>query len=215
GIDAPSVPWLEIARVHTKRLCEISVATRQRVQVADLRRGQRAAVFLRISLDVRDREDLRIRREIVRRHLKVRPLQRLRHARRPGEHVAARRGTGTLANRLRVRENPRHQRPLRPDVLDHERTMRERSNAISSRRRIFPDGDFGIFAMNSTERTFLNEATMPATYAISSSEVTSCRMTMNAFGISPASASAIGITAQSATAACARRIPSSSAGATW
>src|SRR5665213_2715230 len=145
----------------------------------------------------------------------MRALQRLRHARRAGEHVAAAARTGALADRLRIREDPRHERALRSDVLDHERTVRERSSAISSRRRIFPEGDFGIFSMNSTERTFLNEATMPATYAISSSEVTSCRMTMNAFGISPASASAIGITAQSATAAWVRRTPSSSAGATW
>ena len=79
---------------------------------------------------------------------------------------------------------------------------------------ILPDGDFGIFAMNSTERTFLNDATTPATYSMSSSEVTSCRMTTNAFGTSPASASAIGMTAQSATAACVRSTASSSAGAT-
>ena len=213
-IDAPPVTRREEARVHTKRLREISIAPRQRVQVADLRRRQWPAMLVAVSLDVRDRQHLGVRREIVRPNLEVRALQRLRHTRRPGEHITAAAGTGALANRLRIREDPRHQRTLRPDVFDHERTMRERSSAISSRRRIFPDGDFGIFAMNSTDRTFLNDATAPATYSMSSSQVTSWRMTTNALGISPASASAIGMTAQSATAACVSKIPSSSAGAT-
>src|ERR1017187_5207937 len=157
---------------------------------------------LGVGLDVRRRENLGIRREIVRGHQEVRALERLRHARRPREHVAERMRAGTLANRLGIREDPRHERALRADVLDHERAVRERSNAISSRRRILPDGDFGIFSMNSTDRTFLKDATLPATYAMSCSEVTSARVTTNALGISPASSSAIGMTAQSATAGC-------------
>src|ERR1019366_3030086 len=175
GVDAPSVAGLEVARVHAERLREITVAARERIQVAELRSRERPAMQVGVGLAVRDRENLGIRREIVRGHLKVRAFKRLRDSCGPGEHVAERARTRAIANRLGVREDPRHERALRTDVLDHEGTLRDRSSAISSRRRILPDGDFGIFSMNSTDRTFLNDATTPATYSISSSEVTSRR----------------------------------------
>ncbi len=78
-----------------------------------------------------------------------------------------------------------------------------RSRSTSTRRRILPEGDFGIWSTNSSRRTFLYGATRSATNAISSSAVASPRSTTNAFGTSPASSSGEGMTAASATAGCA------------
>src|SRR5688572_11959104 len=71
--------------------------------------------------------------------------------------------------------------------------------SLSNRRRILPDGDFGIASMNSSLRTFLYGATWPATNAMSSSAVAVPVRTTNARGTSPASGSASGTTAASAT----------------
>ena len=64
-----------------------------------------------------------------------------------------------------------------------------RSRSTRTRRRILPEGDFGIWSTNSTRRTFLYGATRAATNAISSSAVASPLSTTNAFGTSPASSS--------------------------
>src|SRR5215472_4064843 len=96
-------------------------------------------------------------------------------------------------------------------------TARARSRSTRTRRRILPDGDFGISVTNSTSRTRLYGATRSVTNAISSSAVAAAFActTTNAFGISPASASGFGTTATSATAGWVSSTASSSAGATW
>src|SRR5439155_261095 len=82
--------------------------------------------------------------------------------------------------------------------------VRVRSCSTSTRRRIFPDGLFGIWVTTSTCRIFLYGATCWFTNAISSSGVTTPLSTTSAFGTSPASMSRQGITAASATAGWVR-----------
>ena len=70
---------------------------------------------------------------------------------------------------------------------------------------------------NSSSRSFLYGATRSATKAMISSAF-ACwpsLSTTNAFGISPASNSRLGMTAASSTAGCSITTASSSAGATW
>lgn len=91
-----------------------------------------------------------------------------------------------------------------------------RSCSTRWRRRILPLGDLGICGTNSSARMRLCGATRCATQAISAagSLAASFFSTTKALGISPASSSALGMTAASATAGWASSTPSSSDGAT-
>src|SRR5262249_6823327 len=100
-----------------------------------------------------------------------------------------------------------------------ERYARALSMSIRTRRRIFPDADFGIWSTNSRWRTRLWGATRSATQPMIASAVvtldaSSGFSTTNAFGTSPASSSALRTTATSRTAGCVTSNASSSAGAT-
>src|SRR5262249_38369471 len=87
--------------------------------------------------------------------------------------------------------------------------------SFNTRRRIFPDGDFGIASTISYWRICLYPATRSETNRASSSKssVWPARGTMNAFGISPASASGAPVTPQSSMSGCSSNTASSSAGA--
>src|SRR5262249_16452270 len=87
---------------------------------------------------------------------------------------------------------------------------------ISTRRKILPVADFGIWSMNCTSRMRLCGATRSATQPISASAVAVAEglSTTNAFGTSPASSSTLRTTAASSTAGCVSSSASRSAGAT-
>ena len=112
-LDPGSVLRLEVARPAAERLCEPTVATLEGGELLENRLETRA-IDLRAGLDVGASESLGVGREVVRVHHEAEAPERLPHPRRAGEEIACRTG-GQPGGDAR---DQRHERPLRPDVLD-------------------------------------------------------------------------------------------------
>ena len=133
-VDPAAVVRLEVASLPAERLGEVAVVAFERFEVAQ-DPTEPSTVEPLVGHDVGLAERFRVGREIVRVHLDAKASKPLTDPGRAGEEIACR------SDRQPLDDAPdqRHERPFRPDVLDHR---------LDPTRRAYPGAQMVSFGLS-------------------------------------------------------------------